>query len=144
MITTKLTELIERDWAEIADQVADAVRRAPDLESLSQQSDHELREWCRDILEHLGNLIAAGNSRVVQHELKMLKRLNGSVQLPLHEAVRLLQILKREIVSFIQYRWLPMTAMQLYTAEEVGEELDRFFEECVYRLVCKYEDAVAA
>jgi hypothetical protein len=35
-----------------------------------------------------------------------------------------------------------MTAMQLYAAEELEEELDRFFDEYIYRDVRRYEEAI--
>jgi hypothetical protein len=142
MLTAKLTELIERDWEEIVTQLIAAVRRNPDLESLSNRSDHDLREWCRDILEHLGNRMSAENGGVVHNRFEAFGRINGKEYLPLHEVVLLLQILKDEIVSFIHECWLPMTAMQINVAEELEEELDRFFDECVYRLVRSYERAM--
>jgi hypothetical protein len=142
MVTTKLTQLVERDWEEIAARLIRAVRRNPNLEHLSKRSDLDLREWCRDILEHFENLISARESDVVQRRFEILGRIKCEEHIPLHEAVLRLQILKTQIVSFVHERGLPMTVIQLYTEEEFERWLDRFFDECIYRLVRGYEGAM--
>jgi hypothetical protein len=142
MITTELTQLIERDWEEIAARLIVALRRHPDLMYLSKRSDLDLREWCRELLEHLGTLMSARKSEAVQRRFEILGRIKFEEHIPLHEAVLRLQILKNEIVSFIHERGLPNTAIQLYAEEELEQRIDRFFDECIYRLVRGYEAGI--
>jgi hypothetical protein len=142
MVTTKLTQLVERDWEQIAARLIRAVRRNPNLEHLSKRSDLDLREWCRDILEHLGNLISARESDDVLRRYEILGRIKCEEHTPLHEAVLRLQILKNQIVGFVHERGLPTKEIQLYTEEEFERWLDRFFDEYIYRLVRGYEGAM--
>ena len=141
MITTKLTELIERDWEEIAEGVIAAVRRHPNLEHLSKRSDLDLREWCRETLEHLGSLMSARKADVVPRRFEVLGRIECEEHIPLHEAVLRLQILKNAIVSFIHEHGLATTALQVYAEEELEQRMDRFFDECIYHMVRGYERA---
>jgi hypothetical protein len=142
MITTQLTQLIETDWEEIAARLIADVRRNPDLEHLSKRSDLDLREWCREILEHLGTLMSARKSEVVQRRFELVGRMKFEENVPLHEAVLRLFLLKNEIVSFIHERGLPMTAIQVYAEEELEQRIGRFFDDCVYRIVRGYERAM--
>jgi hypothetical protein len=142
MITTKLIQLIEEDWEEISARMIRAVRRHPDMEYLAKRSDLDLREWCREILEHIGTLMSARKSDDVQRRFEILGRMRFEEQIPLHEAVMRLHILKDEIVGFIHERGLPMTAVQLYAEEELEQRIGRFFDECVYRVVRGYEKAM--
>jgi len=142
MITTTLTQLIERDWEAVAARLIATVRRHPDLQYLSNQSDLDHREWCRDLVENLGNLMSAAKCEVVQRRLEALGRIKCEEHVPLYEAVLRLQILKNEIVSFIHERELPMNTIQLYAEEEFEQRIARFFDECIYRLVRGYEQAI--
>jgi hypothetical protein len=142
MITTRLIELIENDWEEIAGRVIRNIRRHPDLENLAQRSDLDLREWCREILEQIGSLMSARKTDDVQRRFEILGRMRFEEQIPLHEAVLRIHILKDQIVGFIHERGLPMTAVQLYAEEELEQRIGRFLDECVYRIVRGYEAAL--
>jgi hypothetical protein len=142
MISTKLIQLIQDDWEEIAARVIRAIRRHPDLENLAKRSDLDLREWCREILEQIGVLMSARKSEDVQRRFEILGRIRFEEQIPLHEAVLRLHILKDEIVGFIHERGLPMTAIQLYAEEELELRIGRFLDEGVYRVVRGYEKAL--
>jgi hypothetical protein len=134
--------LIESDWEEIAARVIRAIRRHPDMEHLSKRSDLDLRDWCREILEQIGTLMSARKSDDVQKRFEILGKLRFEEQVPLHEAVLRFHMLKDEIVSFIHEKGLPMTAIQLYAEEELEHRIDRFFDDCVYRIVRGYERAM--
>jgi hypothetical protein len=142
MITTRLIQLIESDWEEIAARVIRTIRRHPDMEYLSKRSDLDLRDWCREILEQIGTLMSARKSDDVQKRFEILGKLRFEEQVPLHEAVLRFHMLKDEIVSFIHEKGLPMTAIQLYAEEELEHRIDRFFDDCVYRVVRGYERAM--
>jgi hypothetical protein len=142
MISTKLIQLIETDWEEIAARVIRDVRRHPDMENLAKRSDLDLREWCREILEKIGVLMSARKSEDVQKRFEILGKMRFEEEVPLHEAVLRIHILKDDIVSFIHERGLPMTAVQLYAEEELELRIGRFLDECVYRLVRGYERAM--
>jgi hypothetical protein len=142
MIGTNLIDLIESDWEEIAARVIRAIRRHPDLEHLAKRPDLDLREWCREILEKIGVLMSVRKSEDVERRFEILGKMRFEEQVPLHEAVLRLHLLKDEIIGFIHERGLPMTAMQLYAEEELELRIGRFLDECVYRVVRGYEKAM--
>ena len=142
MISTKLVQLIEENWEEIARRVIRDVRKHPDLENLAKKPDLDLREWCRAILEQVGVLITARKDQEVQRRFELLGKLRFEENIPLHEAVLRVHILKDEILNFIHEQGFPMTAMQLYAEEELEQRMGRFLDECVYRIVRGYEHAM--
>ena len=81
-----------------------------------------------------------------RNELKQRYRALGSARfeesIPLHEAVLRLLLLKDSIIEFVYEQGLPMTALDLYTQEELEHRISRFFDIAVYNIVCGYEEAL--
>jgi hypothetical protein len=71
----------------------------------------------------------------------VLGRVRFEQNVPLHEAVRRIHLLKDKIIGFIHEQGLPMTALDLYGEEELEFKINRFFDAMIYQLVRGYEDA---
>ncbi len=142
MISTKLVQLIEENWEEIAQRVIRDVRKHPDLENLAKKPDLDMREWCRAILEKIGVLMTARKDEDLQRRFEVLGKMRFEEQIPLHEAVLRVHMLKDEILNFIHERGFATTALQLYAEEELEQRIGRFLDECVYRIVKGYERAM--
>jgi hypothetical protein len=141
MLSTRLVQLIESNWEEIAKRTIQAVRANPDLQGLAERSDLELREWCRAIVQQLGQLLSVQKDQDVERRFELLGRKRFEESIPLHEAVLRIQILKDKIIGFVHEQGFPMSAMHLYAEEELEQRMGRFFDDCVYHLVRGYEDA---
>ena len=141
MLSIKLVQLIETHWDEIARRVIVAIRRHPEMEQLSKCSEIELREWCQDILQNLGELLSVTKHEEVQRRFQVLGKMRFEENIPLHEAVLRVHLLKDMIVGFVHEQGFPMNALQLYAEEELEQRMGRFFDACVYHVVLGYERA---
>jgi len=141
LLSTKLVQLIEGHWEEIAARLIREVRRNSDTRTLAVRSDAELREWCQSILEHLGQLLIAKKDDEVRRRFETYGRRRFEENTPLPEAVMRLHLLQDTIVAFVHEQGFPMTALQLYAEEELEQRMTRFFHACVYAVVRGYEAA---
>lgn len=141
MLSTKLVQLIEAHWEEIAQRVIAAIRNHPDMEYLSKRPEIELREWCQEILEHLGDSLSVAKHADMQRRFQILGKLRFEENVPLHEAVLRFHLLREKVVGFIHEQGFPINAMQLYAEEELEQRMGRFLDACVYHVVCGYERA---
>lgn len=142
MLSSKLVQLIESNWEEIANRLIGAVRKESDLPSLNRKSDAEMREWCRNILQDLDYLLSGTKQQEVERRFQVLGRRRYEEQIPLHEAVLRFHILKNKIIGFVHEQGFPMSAMHLYAEEELELRIGRFFDACVYNVVRGYEAAM--
>lgn len=142
MLSTKLVQLIESHWEEIAKRMISAIRKHPDMHNLSSRPDIELREWCQEILQNLGELLTVVKRDEVQRRFQILGKMRFEENIPLHEAVLRFHLLKDKIISFVHEQGFATNAMQLYAEEELEQRMGRFFDACVYHVVCGYERAL--
>jgi len=142
MLSTKMVELIESNWEEITDRLIRAVKTHPELPNLAARPDLELREWCRDLLHNLGYLLSATKDAEVQRRFQVLGKTRFEENVPLHEAVLRMHLLKDKVIGFIHEQGFPMSAMQLYAEEELEHRLSRLFDAGVYHVVRGYESAL--
>lgn len=119
MLSLRLTHLIETHWEEIASRLIAAIRYHPDMPNLAARTDAEIREWCQGIVKNLGYLLSAKKDEEIRRRFQILGRMRFEENIPLHEAVLRLQILKDKITGFVHEQGFPMTVLQLYSEEEL-------------------------
>ena len=142
MLSTTLVRLIESHWEEIAARLIASIRKHPDMQNLAAETDGELREWARQILGNLGSLLSVPRDEEVERRFQVLGRLRFEQNIPLHEAVLRVQLLKEKITGFIHEQGFPMPALQLYAEEELEQRMGGVFDACVYHMVRGYEAAM--
>lgn len=142
MLSTKLVQLIESHWEELATRLLSVIRQDPEMANLAKRPEIEVREWCQDILKNLGKLLTAKKEEEIQRRFQILGRMRFQENIPMHEAVRRLHILKDTIIGFVHEQGFTMTAMQLYAEEELELRMGRFFDDVVYHVVRGYEQAM--
>jgi hypothetical protein len=142
MLSTKLVQLIEAHWDTIGQRLITAVRNHPDMQELAKRPQIEIREWCRDILENLGDLLTAKDHEEQQQRYRVLGKTRFEENIPLHEAVLRFHILKELVIEFIHEQGFGVNAVQLYAEEELELRLGRFIDAGVYYVVCGYENAL--
>ena len=143
MLSTKLVQLIETHWEEIAERLIVAVRKHPEMQNLAARPDSELREWCREILENLGYLLAANKEH--EESERRFEVLGKNAVRREHPAARgraAAAYAEDKIIGFVHEQGFPMTALQLYAEEELELRIGRFFDACVYHVVRGYEAAL--
>jgi|SRR5581483_5587674 len=142
MLSTRLVRLIESHWEEIAQRLIVSLQKHPDINELKKRPDIELREWCQEILENLGEWLTLSRKAEVQQRYRGLGKTRFEENIPLHEAVLRFQILKHKIIEFLHEQGFEPSAVQLYAEEEFEFRIGRFFDACVYHVVCGYEHAL--
>ncbi len=141
MLSTKLVQLVQDHWQEIASRLIQAVRKHPDMSHLAGRPDAELREWCRQLLENLEYLLSVSKDQDVKRRFQVLGRMRYEENVPLHEAVLRVQMLNDKIIGFVHEQGFPTTALNLYAEEELEQRISRYFDALLYHLVRGYEDA---
>ena len=141
MLSTRMVQLIEAHWDEIAQRLLVAIREHPDMEVLAHRPEIELREYCRKMLENLGDLLAARNNEDMQRQFQSYGQIRYQENIPLHEAVLRFHLLKQKVLQFIHEQGFPVNAVQLYAEEELVQRIGWFFDSCVYHVVYGYEHA---
>ncbi len=139
MLSTRLVKLIESNWEEIATRLIVAVRKHPEMEYLASRPDLELREWCQEILENLGYLLSMRREDEIRQRFEILGRMRFDENIPLHEAVLRVHLLKDKVIGFIHEQGFPMNAAQLYAEEELEHRINVFLDSSIYHFIRGYE-----
>ncbi len=143
MISTRLVQLIEVNWEEIARRLIRSIRENPETQSLAARPEAEIKQWCRDILENLSHLLLAKRDQETHRRFQVLGHMRFEENIPLHEAVLRMQMLKGKILGFVHEEAISMTVIQVYAQEELEHRIGQFFDALVYHVVCGYENASA-
>jgi hypothetical protein len=142
MLASKLICLIEDHWETITSTTIRKLRQDRAFEHIARLPDSELLEWGEGILRNLSRWILEGREGEVAERYEDLGQRRFREAVPLHEAVRGLQVLKDILVEFVRNQGMGHTTMEIYAEEELEHRLGKFFDCLVYRLVHGYEIAL--
>jgi hypothetical protein len=142
MLASKLVSLIEDHWEGITSRTIRKLRQDRAFEHIGGLPDSELLEWGEGILRNLSRWTLEGREGEVAERYEHLGRLRFQEAVPLHEAVRGLQVLKDVMVEFVRNQGIGHTTMEIYAEEELEHRLSKFFDCLVYHLVHGYEAAL--
>ena len=118
------------------------IRQHPEMQTMAKKSDADMREWCQVILENVGELLTVPKEQEAVRRFEMLGKIRFEENIPLHEAVLRLHILREKIIGYVHEQGYPMTGMQIYAQAELEERMANFFDACVYHIVRGYEKAL--
>jgi hypothetical protein len=141
MISTRLVQLIEANWEEIARRLIRSIRENPETQTVAALPETETKEWCREILENLGYLLLVRKDQETYRRFQVLGGMRFEQNIPLHEAVLRMQLLKAKILGFVHEESISMTVIQVYAQEELEQRIGQFFDALVYHVVRGYETA---
>ena len=142
MVSGKLVHLIEQHWDEITSRVIDEVRREPRMTHIRAVVEPELREWSQDLLQNLGHWLRAGNDEELAHQYENFGKLRFEQNVPLHESVRGLCIIREKMLDFVEEHIFSKSSLELYAEEELERRLGRFFDLLTIHMVEGYERAM--
>ncbi len=71
------------------------------LQELSTRPEIEVREWSREIVENLGDLLTAKEHEELHRRYRVMGKVRFEENIPLHEAVLRFHLLKDKIVEFV-------------------------------------------
>ncbi len=144
MLSAKLIQLVEDHWEGIMTAVLHHLRSDPRLPNIRRVPDSELRDSGRMMLKNLGQYLTASRHelRALEEQYEGLGRVRFAEEIPLHEAVRALQSLKRKVVEFLRDHEFAQSSVSIYAEEELEHRLNEFFDDLVYYEVRGYEAAM--
>lgn len=142
MISARLVHLIESNGDQIVDRVVAQIRREPEMTRTRSLLDHELREWGQDLLHHLGHWLSAGNEHDVALRYERLGKLCFEQEIPLHEAMRGLCLLREKMLDLAEEHLISNSSVELYAEEELERRLGRFFDLLAIHLARGFEESV--
>jgi hypothetical protein len=141
MVSGKLIHLIETHEGEITNRIMAEIRRDPDLTHLRTVTEGELRRRSNSIVKNLGHWLVGKNQQEMAKEFETLGKRRFGEDVPLHEVVRALFLIKDKMVDFVAEQGFNLDALTLYAEEELERHVDRFFDVLVIHLVRGYETA---
>lgn len=142
MLSGKLVHLIESHWDPIMTRVIDRVRHEPQMSHTRALVESELRDWGQALLQNLGHWLEAGNEDDLAHKYEALGRMRFHEDVPLHETVHGLCLIRQVVFDFVEEHIFGKSAMELYAEEELERRLVRFFDLLTIHLVRGYELAM--
>jgi hypothetical protein len=142
MLSGKLVHLIESHWEEILSSVIARIRREPQMDHYRARVETELREWGRVLLQNLGHWLTSGSSDEIGLRYEELGRQRFEADVPLHESVRCLCLVRERVLDFVEEHVLTKNSLELYAEEELDRHLGRFFDTLIIHMVKGYETAL--
>ena len=139
MISAKLVHLIEEHGDQIITRVIGQIRREPQMTHVHALLDTELREWGRDMLEHLGHWLSAGIEEDLGRRYERIGRILCEHEAPLSQCLRGLFLIREKVMDYLEEQVLSKTHADLYAEEETERRLDRFFDLLAIHLAHGYE-----
>ena len=131
---------IERHPEKIVRPAMERINRDPKL-TFVRRIPEVLRTWDVDFLRDLSRWLVLGKdpSLVLKYEeFGEARCLEG---IPLSEAVRVLQILKNQVMEFIRSEVIDWSAFEVHLEEEFEFVAGQYFDWVIYHLVHGYERA---
>ncbi len=142
MLSGKLVHLIESHWEDIISSVIARIRREPQMEHYRARVESELREWGQLLLENLGHWLTADACDEIFQRYEALGRMRFEADIPLHESVRCMCMVRERVLDFVEEHVLAKSSMELYAEEELDRHLGRFFDNLTVYMVKGYEAAL--
>lgn len=139
MISGRLIQLIESNWQQIMTRVIAQIHREPQMPHTRAQFESELRDRGQILLENLGHWLSTGNEEEYCRKYEELGSARFHSDVPLHETVRALCIIRETVLDFVEEHVVSKTSLELYAEEELDRRLGRFFDLLTIHVVAGYE-----
>jgi hypothetical protein len=142
MFLSKLTQLVETHWEEIASGTIRRIRNDEDVPRMKLLSEPELRDWIHGILEALRSWKAAGEDDTrLALKYNDLGRLRFESAVPMYEVVRCLHILRLGLIACVRNHACAQNTLEMYAQEEWEYRVGLFFDWLLYNVALGYEKA---
>lgn len=138
MLSAKLIHLIETHEEKIGARILREIRRDPSLSHLARLPEAELRERCREILEHLGEWLL-GHEEKIQREYEGIGKSRYRDSVPLYESIQGLCLIKYAMINYVHEQGIEEDFLALYAEEQLETRVEKFFDLLVIHLARGYE-----
>jgi hypothetical protein len=138
MLSARLIHLIETHEEKIGAHILRQIRHDPTLSHLAALPEADLRQRCREILQHLGEWLL-GQEEEIERRYEGIGKLRYQDSVPLNESIRGLCLIKYAMMDFIHERGFEPDYMELYVEGELQSRVEKFFDLLVIHLARGYE-----
>lgn len=142
MIASRLLKRVEANSEQIALAVIVARNRDPHLAHYRNLSDDEIRVRVRDLTTNLAIWLTTNDETPQAEHFERLGRLRYEQQMPLHEVIQKLMVLKGAIHGYVSEQNLSLTPLEIYEELEMVRAMAVFFDFVVFRVAKGYEQAL--
>ena len=142
MLSRTPVQLIEDHSEQITRRVVERIRHDRELKEMARLPESELKDRALEVLRNLGHWLSASQREEVARRYERLGRRRFEEDIPLHEVVRCLFILRDSMVDFVREQGVAQNALALYAEEELEYRVGAFFGDVVYHAVRGYELAL--
>ncbi len=144
MIAARLLQKVEENWEQIAATVVLARDHDPHLPTYRNLSDDEIRDRVRDLTTHLGEWLTTRDETRLAEHFENLGRRRYQQQVPLHELIQKLNVIKRAIRTFASDANCSLTPVGMYDELELLRSMAGYFDFVVYHVAKGYEESLRA
>ena len=144
LLSARFIRLIEDHREQIGASAVRAIRQGPELSHMGSLPETELRDWAAEILKCLESHPIAAEREELSSRFQKLGRQRFAQAIPLHEAIRSLQILKGKIINFVRNEGLALNSLDLYAEQELEHQVGLLFDRLLYCVAVGYEEALHA
>ncbi len=139
MLSPKLIHMVEEHSEPLADAVVNRLRTGAGRPRIARLPESELRAQCLEILRNLGDWLANPNERQVADHFQRIGRLRREEEIPLHESIQALLLLKGQMLSHVRGQGVMQSSVDVYAEEEFEHHAGRFFDTVMYNVIRGYE-----
>ncbi len=120
------------------------IERDEHLSGIRRIPETQLQAWLQSVPLHLDEYIIAmgGNTRRLRRDCIALGRACFDRRIPVHEAIRILQILEHGIFDLASEEGMLRNSSDLYAQEQLRTHVSRLFDDLVYHTVLGYEEGL--
>jgi len=142
MLSHKLIQCIEDHSEQLTAVIMERIRRDPELTIIGKLPASELRDIGFALLQNLGAWLAGDDREMIARQYQELGKRRCEENIPLHESVRALHIVKYETVDYAREQGFPQSSLEIYAEEEFEHRVNRFMDLLIYHMVRGYESAL--
>jgi hypothetical protein len=144
LLSARFIRLIEDHREQIGAAAISAIRQGPELSHMGRLPESELRDWASGILMCLQCYPVPAEREELSSRFQKVGRQRFEEAIPLHEAIRSLQVLKGKIINFVRNEGLARNSLDVYAEQELEHEVGLLFDRLLYSVALGYEEALRA
>jgi len=142
MVSTKLVRLIEDHWDSIARSSVRRIRACADLPHLQHMPESEVHQAAQRTLHNLGYWLTNNPEKEIAARYQEIGRQRFRGGMPLHEAVRSLQLMKESVLDYVREQVFIGSGVEILAQQELDRVLGHFYDLLTFHLVKGYEAAL--
>jgi hypothetical protein len=145
MIYQKLVDLIQNNSEMLANRFLEDVLSREETKSYKKLHEKEVYRRGYEVYSRLESWLKKDNQKnELQEHYKALGKKRCDEDIPLHEVIMALMLIKRHLWLYILETQFFNSSFEIYQALELNNHVILFFDRAIYFTTIGYEEALAA